>query len=146
MAKQINVGDLKEIRWNIPDAGQGVYFSKSGETHTLDPGGVRVDDSEDNLDTGGNFIAVKRLAPWCYEATVQNSEGDSSRMELETLNELSGSNNPTVFTFVSISGITYVATGSIVGDIKVDRQKGTISFKAMGGGNVSDSQFATQIQ
>jgi hypothetical protein len=105
-----------------------------------------VDDSEDNLDTGGNFINQKKLAPWCYEATVAVSEGDSNRMELETLSALSGSNNATTFIFISQNDIAYTATGSIVGDVKVDRQKGTISFKAMGGGSTSNSQFAVQLQ
>ena len=146
MAVMVNVGDLKEIRWNNPDVGAGKYFTKSGETHTLDPGGLRVDDSEDNLDTGGNFINQKKLAPWCYEATVAVSEGDSNRMELETLSALSGSNNATTFIFISQNDIAYTATGSIVGDVKVDRQKGTISFKAMGGGSTSNSQFAVQLQ
>ena len=143
---QVNVGDIKEIRWNNRDAGiQGKYYSKSGESHSLDPGGRRTDDSDDNIDTGGNFIAQQKLQPWCYEATVMNAEGDSKRMELESLSQLSGLTTPTDFIFVSINDIAYTASGCVVGDIKVDRQTGKIPIKVMGGGNPGSTQFAEQL-
>ena len=147
MATVVNVGFLKEVRWSNPDAGSGKFYSKEGETHTLDPGGLRNADDEENIDSSGTFIMEKSMMPWCYEAVIVVSEGNTNRMETEALTALAMSNNATNWIFVSISGVTYTASGCIVGDIKVDRQKGTISFKAMGGGNLSggSTQFATQL-
>lgn len=147
MAAVVNVGFLKEVRWSNPDAGAGKFYSKEGETHTLDPGGLRNADDEENLDSSGTFIMEKGMKPWCYEAVIVVSEANAFRQELEKFTALAASNNATNWIFVSISGVAYTASGCIVGDIKVDRMKGTISFKAMGGGNLSGgtTQFATQL-
>ena len=132
-------GDLQEITWNNPDAGSGRYFSKAGESHNLDLGGLLTDDGADNVDSGGNFINLKTTKPWTYEATVVVDESNPNRMELETLQALSNSFNPTSFTFTNKNGVTYVCSGSVVGEIKVDRSKATMSFKAMGGATAQQS-------
>jgi hypothetical protein len=127
-------GDLKEITWQNDDVGSGRYFSKAGETHTLKLGGLKTDDSEDNMDSGGNFINLKSNVPWVYEAVMVVDALNPNRMELETAQALSNSFLPTTWTFTCIDGTIYTAVGSIVGDIQMDRSKSTLPFKAMGGG------------
>lgn len=127
-------GDLKEVTWQNSDAGQGRYFSKAGESHTIDLGGFKTDDSEDNVDSGGTFMNLKNTKPWSYEATLSVDEKNPNRMELETAQALSDSFNDTTWTFTNINNIIYTGIGSIVGDIKHDRSKATMSFKVMGGG------------
>lgn len=132
-------GDLREITWNNPDVGSGRFFTKAGETHSLDLGMMKTDDSADNIDTGGNFINIKTVKPWSYEAVIALDQNNPNRMELETAQALSNSFNPTDFTFSMFDGSVYVMSGSVVGDIVADRSKSTMPFKVMGGG------FAQQV-
>ncbi len=127
-------GDLKEMTWQNQDVGQGRVFSKAGETHTIDLGGYKTDDSEDNTDSGANFMNLKTTKPWSYEYTAAVDEVNPNRMELETAQALSNSFSPTTFTFTNINGIVYTGVGTIVGDIKHDRSKSVMAYKVMGSG------------
>lgn len=130
---QVSGGDLREITFNFPSF-SGRILSKSGEAHTLDLGGLKTDDSDQNIDTGGNFLNLKSVKPWSYEATIVNAENDPNRLELETMQAASNTFEEGSFTFTCINGIVYTGNGSIVGDIKADRSKATMAFKVMGSG------------
>jgi hypothetical protein len=124
-------GDLKEVRFNNPDVGSGKFSSKSGETHTLMLDYYRTDDDDTNIDSSGNLLNLKSLKPGAYEFTIVNDERNPNRQELETLVALSGSFTDTTWSFTSVNGIAYTATGNVVGDISLDRSKATISGKVM---------------
>ena len=124
-------GDLKEVRFNNPDVGSGKFNSKSGETHTLMLDYYRTDDDDTNIDSGGNLLNLKSLKPGSYEFSIINDERNPNRQELETLVALSGSFSDTTWSFTSVNGIAYTATGNVVGDLALDRSKAMIPGKVM---------------
>lgn len=129
-------GDLREATWKNDDVGQGRYLSKAGESHMLDKGGYLTEDDAQNIDTGGNFINIKTTKPWTYEATIVVDQRQNNRKEIDTAQALSDSFLPTTWTFQCIDNTTWAGTGSVVGEIKMDASKATMSFKVMGGGQL----------
>jgi hypothetical protein len=130
-------GDIREITWNHPTLGSGRFLPKAGEDSTYDLGGYKTDDSDTNVDSGGNFINSKQRKPWMFQ--VSNIAWDMknpNRQELEQMQAMSDSFDEATFTMTNINGVTYMGTGTIVGDIQGSGKDCTISFKIMGGGTL----------
>lgn len=133
----ITGGDLKEITFKNTGIGlQGRYFSKSGESHMVDIGGLTTADDATNIDTGGSFMNIKTTKPWSYVAVIAWDKNLASRKELQTYQAMSNTFEPTTWTFQCIDGTIWAGQGSVVGDVVGDASKGTIAFKVMGSGNL----------
>lgn len=126
-------GDVKEITFNNADAGSGTFKPIAGEDSTFDLGGRRTLD-EDVITSDGEKIDKISMMPWKYEATVRWAS--STGLDLEKLVVLSGSLEPTDWTFELMDGTIYGGTGRPVGDLVGSAKDGTIPLKTTGGGGL----------
>lgn len=124
-------GDLIEIRVSHPTLGGHVFYPKSNEGNTIDPGGVRNSDDANMISGDGQPIWQKNLVRGFIEAVVANDV--NTRKDFLFVKELSKSNVSADFTFSHRSGITWGLTGQPVGDIGADLNVSTFTLKIAGG-------------
>lgn len=127
-------GDILEITYNHPTVGSGVFFPKSGEDSTFDPGGFRVNDDANGIDGGGQMIKQMNRVRWSFEATI--SSDMNSAQEMEKLAALAASPADAEFTISHINGTIYKGTGTVVGDIQPNGNAATSTIKLSGGGQL----------
>src|SRR6478736_10571540 len=110
----ITGGDLLEVTWKNADVGSGRFFGKAGEDFTLDVGGLETASDKANIDSGGNFMNIKTTKPWMMSGTIAWDKNVNARKELQALQALSNSYNPTQFTISGLDKVVYAGTGSVV--------------------------------
>lgn len=106
--------------------GNQKFDMKSGEDSEVDRGGWRIVDDENNRTASGkNIIQYENKQPYIQiVCAVDGSIEDYIQALIkETANELPN------WTLTHISGDVYVGTGHIAGDVKPNRNAGTLQFK-----------------
>lgn len=129
-------GDITEITYNHPRIGTGIFYPKSGEDSTYDPGGIRNTDDDAGIDGGGRIILTKNRIRWSFEVPTSWDQR-TNEDELEVLNKLHEDPDPSDFTFTNINGVVFSASGYPVGDLKGNGGASTIALKFSGGGKLS---------
>ena len=124
-------GQIESISWSNDELGSGVWFPKPSEAFTFDAGGVRVDDDDDGLDTGGRLVAMKKKVRWSFEGVVTWDMVFSD--EAEQARKIAESNIETDFVISHIGGAVHKGRGTVVGDIKPSSEA-TMAVKIAGGG------------
>jgi hypothetical protein len=124
-------GDLLEIRASHPTLGNHVFYPKSNEGNTIDPGGVRTGDDVNMISGDGQPIWQKNLVRGHVEVVVANDV--NTRKDMNFAAALAKSPVPADFTFSHISGVTWGLTGMPVGDIAPDLNVSTFTLKIAGG-------------
>ncbi|NCX55603.1 MAG: hypothetical protein EBW87_00170 [Burkholderiaceae bacterium] len=124
-------GDITEILVNHPTVGSKVLFPKSGTDSTLDTGGFRTQDNDDDIDGGGRNIQRKNRKRWSAEVTLAWDMNTSD--ELDYLTKLAQSSVEADFTITHINGTVWGGKGSIVGDIKGNGNTAELPAKFAGG-------------
>jgi hypothetical protein len=127
-------GDIKEIRYNHPNLGSGVWFAKSGEDSTFDNGGIRGNDDANMVDGGGRTIRQLNRVRWSCEATVSWDMNVSN--ELEQAKKLAAHPVEAEWLISHINGTDWKGIGAPVGDIKGNANAATFSVKISGGGEM----------
>lgn len=130
----VTSGDIIEITFNHPVIGAGVFYPKSAEDSTFDPGGFRGNDDANQIDGGGNMITQLNQVRWSFEGPISWDANVSN--ELETLKQLSGSPVNAEWTITSINGTVWAGTGRPVGDVQGNGNTGMINLKLAGGGGM----------
>lgn len=127
-------GDLREITYNHPTLGSGVFLPKSAEDSTFDLGGLRTDDDANNSDGGGRNIKKMNRVKWMFEGPVSWDMNIAD--ELTQLKKLAADPVDAEWTITHVNGTVWSATGGPVGDIQGNSNAGTIALKIMGGGEM----------
>ena len=134
----INGGDLLEITCNHPTLGSTTFFVKSGEDFTVDLGGLKTDDSQEAIDSGGNAIYMLTRKRWSVEATLVWDMVSADRKELEKIHAYAGSPQEGEWTVEHLNGTVYGGTGKPVGDYAASGKDATIKLKLQGSGNLEE--------
>ena len=130
-------GDTLEITGNDPVLGSVTFYCKSGEDTTVNVGGRLTDDSDTQIDTGGNLIVSQRVIPWTVKVTGAMDMMNPQRQEMEKLHSFTATGNSQDWTFNFINGSIYSGNGKIVGAIEGSVKDCTISITFMGGGTLA---------
>lgn len=131
-------GDILEITFNHPDVGSGVIFAKSAEDSTFDRGGFRSSDDANMITGSGEVIDQMNRVRWSFETVVAWDMNE--REDLEKVVALASSTIPADWTFSSINGTVYGATGKPVGDLQGNGNAATFTLKISGGGTMKKIQ------
>lgn len=129
----VSGGDILEISWSNPN-GTGFFFPVAGEDSTYDLGGFRSDDTG-AIDGAGRYINQLNQKPWMFSVTASN-DMTADVPEFEAANNIASFAGDTTFAFTCVNGITYTGVGTVVGDIQLNGNKSTFTFKAQGGGGM----------
>lgn len=125
-------GDLLEITCNHPTLGNFVFATKSNESYTLDPGGMRSNDDANMVTGAGDFIDQTNRVRWGFEGPIMADFNSGN--EIDNLPLLAQSPELGTWTFSHISGVVWRGRGKFVGDINVDTNTAQITAKLAGGG------------
>lgn len=123
-------GDIKEITFNNPEVGSGVFKPKTAEGNTYDPGGLRNVDDKNSVTADGERIVTKNMTIGFFQVLIGNDM--NVRKDMEKLIALAGTLSKTTWTFTIINGISYRGEGDVVGDLTADIDKATIPLKVSG--------------
>jgi hypothetical protein len=127
-------GDIVEANCVHPTLGTFRYETKTGEAFTSDSGGLRNDDSDDNVTASGIMIVKKKMVMWSFDGSiVVDIKADT---QVGSLKAMAASADPGVWTFTHISGSVSTGTGMPVGDLKVDTNTAMLKLKIAGGGDL----------
>lgn len=122
----INFGDCIGVMCN--HLGNTYRFSpKANESANVDRGGLRANDDANQVTTDGKMMSQINMTRWSFEVPVADENGAVEALEL-----MAGSPSLGIWQFSMISGAIFKGTGRPVGDISVDNNAGTISFKISG--------------
>lgn len=127
-------GDIIEITYNHPTLGSGTYYPKSGESFTLDLGGVKGNDDANMVDGGGNTIRQLNRTRWSCEGPV--AWDSNVALELDTVTALAGDPVEADWTISHINGTVWGGKGAPVGDVQGDTNAATFTLKISGGGKL----------
>ena len=125
-------GDIREITYNHSVIGSGTLFTKSGEDFTIDEGGLRSNDDDNNM-AGGQRIDQMNEIPWSAEGTV--AWDATGQDELHKLSLMAGTHDG-VWTIEHISGAIYQGSGKPVADIKGNINTAMVALKLAGSGKL----------
>lgn len=124
-------GDTLELKIQHPTAGSRDLFVQSDQDITLDPGGY-TGERQNN----GNLTGHKKMTAKSWEIAglqIEFSPGDGT---IEFLQAVSNSPDDAVVTWQHITGVVYVGSGSIEGDIKPNTNSGYIPLTLTGNGKL----------
>jgi hypothetical protein len=127
-------GDVLEITVNHPTIGTKTWFPKSNSDSTLDPGGFRTNDDDNQVDGGGRMIKQMNRKRWSCELTISWDPRTSN--EVDAVDAISGSPEDATFTITHVSGAIYGGKGTIVGDVKGNLNTGELPIKLGGSGKL----------
>lgn len=122
-------GDIQEVTFNHPTLGSGVFFPKSAEGNTFDPGGLRNSDDANSITGGGSLMIQKNRVRGFFEIIIENDM--NVRNDAIVLKELSASPLPADWTVTHINGTVWAGSGVPVGDITPDMNTGTMTLKVV---------------
>ncbi len=120
-------GDIREITYNHPTVGQGVFLPKAGENSTIDLGGFRNVDDASMITASGEMMQQKNRVRGGFECLC--SDNWLTRKDSEIAKLLATSEVDADWTIEHINGTVYGCTGHIVGDIQTDTNAGTFTIK-----------------
>lgn len=128
-------GDCIEVTVNHPTLGSFRFDPKGSEDTEIDFGGYLVADSDDSVTGAGTNIKQMNRKRWSVSVPPVGWERDPDT--LQNLQSLQDDVNDAPWTFTFIDGAVYKGTGSISGDLKGNKNNGTINgFKVSGGGKL----------
>lgn len=106
------------------------FEAKSGESFTVDPGGVRVNDDAQQITGAGSMILQKNRVRWMVEGPI--AVNPKTNKELNDLIALQEHEDLGVWTMTHISGGISKGTGTPVGDLSVDTNTAQMTLKLSG--------------
>ena len=124
-------GDFIEVRVSHPVLGDHVFFPKSNEGNTFDPGGFKTNDDANGITGSGEPIWQMNNSRGFFEVVVANDAND--RNDAQFASDLQSSPIPGDWTFSHVNGVVWGMTGKPVGDINVDTNAATFTLKVSGG-------------
>lgn len=124
-------GDFLEIRVTHPVLGDHVFFPKSNEGNTFDPGGFRTGDDANMISGDGQPIWQMNQQRGFFECVVANDA--NTRNDAQFTADLSSHPLPGDWTFSHVNGVVWGMTGKPVGDIQPDTNAATFTLKVSGG-------------
>lgn len=127
-------GDILEISYKHPTLGSGVWFPKSSEDFTIDPGGYRANDDANMVTGDGQMIDQINRVRWSGEGTV--AWDMSVKNEIEQARKLSASPILADWTVTHANGTIWGGKGKPVGDIQGNANSAQMSVKLAGGGEL----------
>jgi len=122
----IVAGYFVEVSCKHSIVGNKVFDLKSGEDSEVDRGGFRIVDDENNRTSSGQLIVqYENKQPYIQVVAAVDGETEDYIQDLikESINEVPN------WTLTHISGDIYAGAGVIVGDVKPNRNAGTLQFK-----------------
>lgn len=129
----IIAGQFTEVMCQHPTAGDFKFDIKSGEDSEMDLGGDRIVDEANNKVSSGKMIVQFENATGYVQFTCGYT--NECGVYIQALISASGDELGT-FTITHIDGSSYIGKGTIVGDVKPNRNAGTIQLKAAFEGEV----------
>lgn len=123
----VNAGDLIQLSCEHDELGPKVFEPKSGEDHSMMPGGFKSNDDDGNISSAGQRINQKSRYPWSLEPTIVANIGD-----IDYLQSCENSTKEGQWTALFSSGQTRSGKGMPVGDLAENPNAGTIGFKISG--------------
>lgn len=129
----VTAGDILEWAWSHPTLGSGFFWPVSNVDNTLNLGGFRNNDQA-VLDLGGRMLNQKNLQPWMMNVEVSNDP--VTTQEQQTASTLAASLDEMIHTITHVSGAVYRGAGSIMGEIETNANKGTMTLKVCGAGQL----------
>jgi len=128
-------GDLIEITVNHPTLGSFRFDPKGSEDVEIDFGGYVVADGDDSVTGAGTNIKQMNRKRWSVACPPVGWASDPDT--LESLQQIADSTVEAPWTFSFLDGTVYKGTGSISGDLKGNKNAGTVTgFKVAGGGKL----------
>lgn len=124
-------GDILEVTYNHPTLGSGVFYPKSGEDNTFDPGGIRTTSDANMIDGSGNPIYQQNRVRGFFEIVIANDFNTQDTAKV--LADLAADPVPAEWAFSSINGTTYSGSGKVVGDIQPNLNQATMTLRVEGG-------------
>ena len=128
MATTFTFGDADEIVCQHP-LGDFRFFPKSGESYTIDTGGVRANDDANQITTSGKMMSQLNTVRGSFEGPMAiDTDGEA----LENAAKLSAHPENGSWTFSLLNGRVHKMIGRPVGDIQEDTNAGTFTLKVAG--------------
>lgn len=119
-------GYFEEINCVHSIAGNRKFDLKSGEDVELDRGGMRIVDDENNRTASGKLIIqYENKQPYVQVTAVVDADVENY---IQTLISNSADEIPN-WTLTHVGGDIYTGNGVIVGDVRPNRNNGTVQFK-----------------
>lgn len=136
MSTQVYVGgDMIEITCNHPTLGSFNFSTKSNESYTVDPGGIRSNDDANSVTGAGIYLDQMNRVRWSFEGPLMvDFKNDTER---DALTKLTKSAELGTWTFSHISGAIWRGKGKPVGDITFDTNNAQMTSKIAGGGELT---------
>lgn len=128
MANVYTGGDILSITCNHPTLGNFNFKTKSNESYTIDPGGIRNADDANSVTGDGTPVYIKNRVMAFIEGVIYTSP-----TEFEAVPNLSASSENATWTIEMLSGTIYKLLGQPVGDFQIDTNAGSASVKIAGG-------------
>jgi len=118
-------GDIDEIVCQHA-LGDFRFEGKSGESYTLDMGGIRANDDANQVTTGGKLMSQLNRVRGSFEGVVAN---DTENQAITDAAKLSGHPELGTWTISFNNGKVLKGKGRPVGDIQEDSNAGTFTLK-----------------
>jgi hypothetical protein len=122
-------GEFKEITFNHPTVGSGVFNPKAGEEGKFDLGGIRKEDDNKLVDGGGSAMYKMSRVLGFFEIVITNDQ--HTKKDYEKAKALAEDPLPAEWTFTGINKIVYGGSGTIVGDLHATTN-GVFTIKVVG--------------
>ncbi len=127
-------GDVLELTCIDPVLGSFRFSVKAGEAFQLDVGGVRTSDDKAGVTGNGQAIYTMNRQRWEFDGNV--AVDFVSDNELGGTDKLASTPAEQTWTISHISGYIGKGTGKIVGELKADTDKASMSLKIQGSGRM----------
>lgn len=121
-------GDVKKIEYTHEDFGSGVLHCKANEDATVDPGGFRSNDDDNQITSDGIMIdQMNRVRSFVELPPIAWDMTDAD--ELNQLKKMAGSPKLADWTIIHVSGAVWAGRGKPVGDIQGATNTGQVEAK-----------------
>lgn len=128
-------GDFLEVRVKHPVLGEHVFYPKSNEGNTFDPGGIRTNDDANQVSGDGQAIWQMNRVRGYLELVIANDM--TTREDWLFARRLSSSPVEGSYVASHINGTSWGFNGKPVGDIQVDSNAATFTLKIAFSGDVN---------